>query len=278
MMMFCYNNNDHKVKNVPGKMDMEKVKKLILVFFNNLWYILDTKRLGDPLTPAFGILNIRRCRLKGSLGKVSITAILVFHLAIVVSCILPFRPSSSNEAFPPPIPSVIINTNTSLPTSEPPIPGSTETPLSQPTSPSLPSGRGTQPVNIFLIALEDNGASGKKIGCNDSVVPVEIQLSQPPQALLRGALEALLAVNTPYYGGSGLYHSLYQSNLKLENLLLDNGEAVIRLKGDLKLGGVCDNPRLQAQLEETALQFSTVHRVKIFINDIPLEEILSGQG
>ena len=43
------------------------------------------------------------------------------------------------------------------------------------------------------------------------------------------------------------------------------------------LGGVCDSPRFEAQIEQTALQFSTVSNVEVFINDIPLEDVLSQQ-
>jgi spore germination protein GerM len=35
------------------------------------------------------------------------------------------------------------------------------------------------------------------------------------------------------------------------------------------------NPRVQAQIEETALQFPTVKKVKVFINGLPLSEYLS---
>jgi hypothetical protein len=37
-------------------------------------------------------------------------------------------------------------------------------------------------ANIYLIAIGDNGLSGKKIGCNDSVVPVEIEIEPTPGA------------------------------------------------------------------------------------------------
>ena len=49
----------------------------------------------------------------------------------------------------------------------------------------------------------------------------------------------------------------------------------MRLNGTLQLGGVCDNPRVKAQLEQTALQFPTVKSVKYYINDKTLDEALS---
>jgi hypothetical protein len=64
----------------------------------------------------------------------------------------------------------------------------------------------------------------------------------------------------------------------VEGVTLEDGEAIVKLSGTLMLGGVCDNPRVEAQLEETALQFSTVSRVSVFVNGVPLEGLLSGEG
>ena len=47
------------------------------------------------------------------------------------------------------------------------------------------------------------------------------------------------------------------------------------LAGKLLLGGVCDDPRVEAQLVETARRFSTVREVEIVINGKPLKEVLS---
>jgi hypothetical protein len=131
-----------------------------------------------------------------------------------------------------------------------------------------------QTVKIFLVATGDNGASGKLIGCGDSLVPVTQQIV-PTQGVLRAALEILLGIRQQYYGQSGLYNALYQSELTIEDLRIENGKASLRLAGRLLLGGVCDNPRLEAQLVETALQFSTVQQVEIFINGKPLKDLLS---
>jgi hypothetical protein len=76
---------------------------------------------------------------------------------------------------------------------------------------------------------------------------------------------------------SGYHNALYRSKLTLESVSIENREAIIRLSGTLTLGGVCDEPRVRAQLRETALQYATVDRVSIFINGTPLDEVL-GQG
>lgn len=141
----------------------------------------------------------------------------------------------------------------------------------------LEATQGDQTVQIFLIAIGDNGQTGMPIGCDDSVIGVEVQAA-PSQEVLRSALEELLSVNEQYYGQSGLYNALYQSDLVLGSVSIEQGEASIHLSGSLVLGGVCDNPRVEAQLEETALQFPAVSQVSIFVNGQPLEEVLSLKG
>jgi len=131
-----------------------------------------------------------------------------------------------------------------------------------------------QMVNIYLIALEDNGISGKLVGCGDSVIPVQVEI-QPTQGVLRAALEALISTKDQYYGESGLYNAFYQSDLQLAGVTIEDVKAIIHLSGTLMLGGVCDNPRVAAQIVETALHFSTVKDVSVFVNDKPLEEVLS---
>jgi hypothetical protein len=44
------------------------------------------------------------------------------------------------------------------------------------------------------------------------------------------------------------------------------------------MGGECDTPRVQAQLEQTILQFPTVTEAAIFINGKPLQDVLSLKG
>lgn len=131
-----------------------------------------------------------------------------------------------------------------------------------------------QTVKIFLIALEDNGQSGILVGCGDSAVPVTVVIPRT-QGVLKAALEKLLSIKEQYYGESGLYNALYQSDLQLKSVTIDQGKAIIHLTGTVMLGGVCDAPRVEAQIKQTALQFSTVSDVEVFINDILLEDALS---
>jgi hypothetical protein len=153
-----------------------------------------------------------------------------------------------------------------LPTSETPAEGAFPTSLPTP-----------HMVEIYLIALEDNGQTGIAVGCGDSAVPVQVQI-EPTQGVLKAALEALLAIKEQYYGQSGLYNALYQSDLQVESVKITDGNAEVHLSGSLILGGECDNPRVQAQLEQTILQFSTVTQASVYINGKTLADALSLKG
>ncbi len=132
-------------------------------------------------------------------------------------------------------------------------------------------------VQIFLIAVGDNGQSGSLVGCGDSAVPVQVQ-TPPTSQVLQAALVALLSIKDQFYGQSGLYNALYQSDLQVDSITIAAGKASVYLSGTLLLGGECDNPRVQAQLEQTILQFPTVTEADIFINGKPLADVLSLKG
>lgn len=154
-----------------------------------------------------------------------------------------------------------------VPTATQALPTSTE---------SAPTASTEQTVKIFLIALEDNGQSGTRVGCGDSAIPVTVTIPKT-QGVLRAALKKLLSAKKQFYGESGYYNALYQSDLQVAKVTIEQGKAIIHLTGTIMLGGTCDAPRLEAQIEQTALQFSTVSDVAVFVNDVPLEDILSSK-
>lgn len=139
-------------------------------------------------------------------------------------------------------------------------------------APTLPAGK--MSVKIFLVAINDNGKSGKKIGCNDSIVAVDRVIPET-QGVLAAALNELFSIRDKTLGSSGLYNSLYQSSLKLDGAAVITGKATIALSGKLMLGGVCDDPRAKNQIEETALQFATVKSVAVTINGVAIDKALS---
>lgn len=155
---------------------------------------------------------------------------------------------------------------------EPLPPTPTLAPQPQPTQPPA-SGVFFDRANIYMISMGDGGG----VGCGDSTVPVLRQFA-PTVAPLTSALESLLSIRSDYYGESGLYNALYHSNLSLQGVNIVNGQAVINLSGQLISGGTCDDPRIIAQLEQTALQFATVNSVQINVNGVPIRDVLSQAG
>jgi hypothetical protein len=129
-------------------------------------------------------------------------------------------------------------------------------------------------INIYMIALSDNGVSGSKVGTEDSIIPVKIHIDETSTPLPI-AYEKLLSIKERNYGESGLYNTLYQSTLKVDKIKMDKDTALVYLKGSPMLGGVMDIPRVKAQLESTALQFKFVKSVKVYINDVELDQALS---
>lgn len=130
-------------------------------------------------------------------------------------------------------------------------------------------------VELFYVKLDDNGVGGKKIGCNDSVIGIETSVPKT-ETPLRSAMEAL--VNQKVVATStGLYDALSMSRFSVRDVSIQNQTAIINLSGTLRLGGVCDAPRIQAQLEETARQFPSVKTAAVFVNGIELSKLLSQQ-
>jgi hypothetical protein len=132
-------------------------------------------------------------------------------------------------------------------------------------------------VHLFFVALGDEGRRGTLIGCNDSIVPVEVQIA-PTAAPLRTALEELLQVGDQTYAQTDLHNALHQSRLQVQYITIADGHASVSLTGQLLSGGVCDVPRIEAQLNQTVLQFPHIHTASVFLDGTPLEQILDVRG
>jgi len=139
-------------------------------------------------------------------------------------------------------------------------------------SPTVTSG--TTFINIYMVALDDDGKSGKQIGCGDSLIPVKREITKS-QGILVAALNEQLSQKDQYYGESGLYNALSGSSLQVEKATITGGVADVRLTGSLSLGGVCDDPRVEEMLKAVVMQFPTVKQANIFLNGVPIHDALS---
>jgi hypothetical protein len=132
-------------------------------------------------------------------------------------------------------------------------------------------GAATREVKVYLVAVGDAGKRGRKIGCDDSLVPVA-RTVKADGAPLRAAVRELLSVPHEYEGSLGNYW--YGENLRVAGATISRGTATIRITGKVFVAGVCDEPRIEEQIGETARQFPGVRRVKVFVNGRALSEVI----
>ncbi len=127
-------------------------------------------------------------------------------------------------------------------------------------------------VDIYLVAVGDKGKKGIKIGCDDSLVAITRKI-KPTVAPLKTAIEELLAIPREYSKELGNYWQ--GNNLKLKSVSIAEGVATIHISGEgPSVAGVCDEPRITEQIDKTAMQFSSVNTVKVFVNDKPLADAI----
>jgi Sporulation and spore germination len=140
-------------------------------------------------------------------------------------------------------------------------------------SPAGPSV-GEPSVSAYLVAIDDGGRSGVRFGCNDSLVAVRTPVKAGADALVT-ALAALLDPADSGVPPSGLYNALGASSLHFVSGYVNGSTAVVNLSGSLRPGGVCDNPRIEAQLTQTVVSATGASRAEIYIDGRTLGDILS---
>lgn len=161
---------------------------------------------------------------------------------------------------------------------------------------------------IYLVAIDDGGSRGARFGCNDSLVAVAgpapdagggqdsgtpsgagtpdagagsdgQESGAPPTAPptrqdpLEVAMTRLLRPDS-VPAGSGLHNALSASNLTFASGTTDGATVTVDLRGELRQGGVCDIPRIEAQLTQTAIAAAGAVRAEIRIGGRPLAELL----
>jgi len=130
-----------------------------------------------------------------------------------------------------------------------------------------------QQIKVYLVAIGDNGQAGKKIGCEDSLVPVTRKIKKTA-APLKAALEELLST-PPETGENPKLQNFWKGrNLRVRSVSIRRATATIHISGEVFVAGICDQPRIESQIEETALQFPTVKRVKVFIGKRTLADAI----
>ncbi|MDN5727775.1 MAG: GerMN domain-containing protein, partial [Propionibacteriales bacterium] len=126
-------------------------------------------------------------------------------------------------------------------------------------------------------ARDDDGQTGRKIGCGDSLVATYTG-PQTFSSQLEASMEWLLSHRDRELGGSGLYNALHQSELQFQSGHVDGDTVTVALTGTLAKGGSCDAPRIKAQLRQTAMTSVGAGNARITVNGTPLSQLLGGKG
>ncbi len=132
------------------------------------------------------------------------------------------------------------------------------------------------PLTVYYIALDDGGQTGEEVGCGDSLVAA---FTEPVifKNQLKATMDRLLADDNMHHGGSGLYNALYKSDLGFTNGNFAGSTVTVNLKGTIRQSGVCDAPRIQAQLSQAAETAVGADSSVITVNGKPLREVLSSR-
>jgi Sporulation and spore germination len=129
-----------------------------------------------------------------------------------------------------------------------------------------------RPVSAYYVLLDDGGAKGVRFGCNDSLASVR-RSAPGADDPLAAAMNALLDGSTG--PAPGMYNALSASRLTLLSGTFDGYTATVYLSGALWPGGVCDVPRIEAQLTQTAVASVGATRADVFVNGVRLSDALS---
>ncbi len=92
-------------------------------------------------------------------------------------------------------------------------------------------------------------------GCESVLVPVKVELEKS-QSDLATAIVQLLTIKKAQFADKDLTNSLSGIGLALANVAYEEGKRIIEFEGEPKLSGVCEDARIQAQLEETVKLYS----------------------
>ncbi len=124
----------------------------------------------------------------------------------------------------------------------------------------------------LLVDASNPDYTGPIVGC-DKVVMVEKTVPKTQQPLNAALHQLFLHEDAwePWNGTPSNFLSAHPG-LSFDHAVVVGGVATIYIVGTIgPLGGVCDDPRLRTELEQTALQFPSVTSVKFSLNGAPTD-------
>ena len=134
-------------------------------------------------------------------------------------------------------------------------------------------------IQFWVGSFEDFAAEGIPYGCGSTLLPVDTGVARSGATLedLSVALDALLnpALNHPT---AATEDWLKQQELSVEEISIDDGEAVIRIGGTLIGPGHCGDAIIEGQILHTVFQFEAIERVMVSDGETNLWEMIDLTG
>ncbi len=124
----------------------------------------------------------------------------------------------------------------------------------------------------YFLIIPDNGGP---FACGDGLVYFySYQKAHSTEEDVKVALNALFSVRAEYVGN--YYNPVYQSSLRVKDVEIGSGQAIIRLAGNfVKPKSKCEAERIHLQVWKTASQFSNItSRPIIYVGDVLLGDML----
>ncbi len=132
--------------------------------------------------------------------------------------------------------------------------------------------------NLYFVSLADNGKKGKKIGCDDSLIPVKDLTVEGDGSTLQAKYNRLFSLKEEYFEDTSLYNALADSDLRIQKSeIKGDGTQVVYITGTVSLGGTCDTPRVIEQITAIAQDESPTKKAEIYLNGKTLQSALSQQ-
>ena len=118
-------------------------------------------------------------------------------------------------------------------------------------------------ATVLLVGYADEEFPGaedsslRRIGCDEVLVPTEMPVVSKR---LKSILSGLTAFEPP----PGLHNPLWDKGLSLVDVYReDDGTVVVEFSGQPRFGGLCDTPRLKAQVEETLRLYADEFEIRL---------------
>ncbi len=133
--------------------------------------------------------------------------------------------------------------------------------------------------SVYIVSIDgsksyEENYSEDLIGCGDKLLEVVVGENLSPEE----SLEKLIYLKGIDFKNGEYNAFLLSDKLDIVSFNIKDGVAIIKFSDKLMTGGMCDAPRITAQIRETLLQYSEIDDVEIYVGEENIHDYLSEKG